>query len=149
MIGFMNKIQIDNLLRSEVIGRIGCSSDGKVYVVPITYVFDGTNIVAHTALGLKVDMMRSNPNVCFEVDHVDNMANWQSVIAWGTYEELKGKEAEDALQQIINRIHPLITSETTVPRHSLERPHAPINLHIQLVVFKINITEATGKFEKQ
>jgi nitroimidazol reductase NimA-like FMN-containing flavoprotein (pyridoxamine 5'-phosphate oxidase superfamily) len=149
MIGFMNKTQIDNLLRSEVIGRIGCAAEGKVYVVPITFVYDGTCILAHTALGLKVDMMRSNPKVCFEVDHVYNMANWQSVIVWGTYEELKGKEEEDALQQIINRIHPLITSETSVPRHGLERPHAPVNPHIQLVVFKINITEATGKFEKQ
>lgn len=149
MIGFMNKTQIDNLLRSEVIGRIGCAAEGKVYVVPITFVYDGIRILAHTALGLKVDMMRSNSNVCFEVDHVSNLANWQSVIVWGTYEELKGKEEEDALQQIINRIHPLTTSETSVPRHGLERPHAPVNPHIQLVVFKINITEATGKFEKR
>lgn len=149
MIGFMNAVQINHLLRSEVVGRIGCAADGKVYVVPITYVYDGTSILAHTSLGMKVDMMRANPSVCFEVDHVYNMSNWQSVIAWGTYVELTGKEAEDALLEIVNRIHPFTNSETAVPRHSLERPHTAANPHIELVVFKINITEATGKFEKR
>jgi len=149
MIGFLNQIQIDHLLKSEVVGRVGCSAEGKVYVVPITYVYDGNKIFGHTSVGLKVDMMRANPQVCFEVDHIDNLANWQSVIAWGTYEELEGKNAEDALQQIVNRVHPFITSETSVPRHSLARPHAPVSPHIEVVVFQIKINESTGKFEKQ
>jgi hypothetical protein len=148
MIGFMNNAQIDNLLRSEVVGRVGCSTEEKIYVVPITYVYDKSCIYGHTTAGLKVDMMRVNPSVCFEVDHIENLANWQSVIAWGTYEELNGKEATDVLQRIVDRIHPFVTSETTVPRYSLEKPHEPINPHIEVVVFKINITEATGKFEK-
>lgn len=149
MIGFMNKAQIDNLLKSEVVGRIGCSMEGKSYIVPITYVYDDPCIYAHTAVGLKVDMMRANPQVCFEVDHIDNLANWQSVICWGTYEELNGTEAADALQKIVDRIHPFVTSETSVPRYSLERPHEPISPHIELVVFRITLLESTGKFEKQ
>ena len=28
--------------------------------------------------------------VCFEVDHIRDLGNWQSVIAWGRYEELAG-----------------------------------------------------------
>lgn len=120
-----------------------------MYIVPITYVYDGEHVYGHTTVGLKVDMMRANPQVCFEVDHIDNLANWQSVIAWGTYEELEGKEAEEGLQMLVNRVHPFITSETSVPRHGLEKPHAPNNPHIEVVVYRINLFEATGKFEKQ
>jgi len=149
MIGFLNKVQIDYLLTSEFVARLGCTSANKVYVVPITYVYDGKRIYGHTSAGLKVDMMRANPNVCIEVDRIENLANWQSVIAWGTYKELEGKKAEEALQMIVNRVHPLATSETSVPRHGLDRPDAPVNPHIELVVFQITITEATGKFEKQ
>lgn len=149
MIGSLNKHQIDNFLRSEVIGRIGCSSQGKTYVVPITYVYDGEHIYAHTRNGMKTIMMRQNPNVCFEVDRIQNMANWQSVIVWGVYEELKGKAAEDALQSLVNRVHPISTSETSVPRHGLERPHEAIKPEFELVVFRIKVKEATGKFEKQ
>ena len=149
MIGTLNKYQIDSFLRCEIIGRIGCCTEGKAYVVPITYVYDGKNIYAHTKEGMKTAMMRQNPNVCFEVDHIHNMANWQSVIAWGKYEELKGKAAEEVLQAIANRVHPISTSETSVPRHGLERPHEPVSPEFRVVVFKIEITEATGKFEKQ
>jgi nitroimidazol reductase NimA-like FMN-containing flavoprotein (pyridoxamine 5'-phosphate oxidase superfamily) len=148
MIGFMNREQIDHLLRCELVGRIGCASENMVYVVPITYVFEDNCIYGHTTAGMKIDMMRQNPNVCFEVDHVDNLANWQSVIAWGTFYELEGKEAEEGLQKLTNRIHPLVTSETSVPKHGLDRPHALINPHIEVVVFKIEIAEVTGKFEK-
>ena len=149
MIGSLNKYQIDAFLRCEVTGRIGCSADGKTYVVPITYVYDGEAIYAHTREGMKTSMMRKNPQVCFEVDHIHNLANWQSVIIFGKYEELKGKVAEEVLQMIANRIHPVSTSETSVPRHGLERPHSTTASDSEMVVFRIKIKQATGKFEKQ
>jgi nitroimidazol reductase NimA-like FMN-containing flavoprotein (pyridoxamine 5'-phosphate oxidase superfamily) len=150
MIGSLNRYQIDNLLRSEMVGRIGCHAGGLTYVIPITYVYDGNSIFVHTREGLKVTMMRENPEVCFEVDRIDNMANWQSVVLLGTYHELKGKEAEGALLTIGNRIHPLTASMTSLPRHSLDRPDEPINpADIKMVVFRIEVKERSGRFEKQ
>ena len=35
----------------------------------------------------KVEWMRSNPLVCFEVDEVQNQNRWSSVIVFGRYEE--------------------------------------------------------------
>jgi uncharacterized protein len=149
MIGTLNSYQIANLLRSEVVGRIGCSTKGKTYVVPIAYFFNGKDIYAHTKEGLKTEMMRQNPDVCFEVDRIENMANWQSVVVWGKYEELKGKKAEEALRGLVNRIHPISSSEVSVPRYGLERPHTPVNPQIKLVVFRIRVEKASGKYEKQ
>lgn len=150
MIGALNKNQIDYLLRSEVIGRVGCSDGHETYIVPITYVYDGSCIYAHTREGKKVTLMRSRPHgICFEVDRVHNMANWQSVIVRGNYEELSGREAEDALQLLVTRVHPFTSSETTVPRHALEKRTTPISKEVKLVVFRIRIDEATGRFEKQ
>ena len=149
MIGTLNSYQIENFLRSEVVGRLGCSSKGTTYIVPIAYIYDGKDIYAHTKEGLKTTMMRQNSNVCFEVDHIYNMSNWQSVILWGKYEELKGKKAEEALQALVNRIHPISSSEVSVPRHGLERPGAPENPDVKLVVFRIKIEKASGKYEKQ
>jgi nitroimidazol reductase NimA-like FMN-containing flavoprotein (pyridoxamine 5'-phosphate oxidase superfamily) len=37
MLGQLNPDQIEALLKSEVLGRIGCSANGIVYVVPVTY----------------------------------------------------------------------------------------------------------------
>ena len=89
MLGELNETQVDHLLRAEVIGRIGCHADGITYVVPTTYVYDGADIYGHSAaVSTKIEMMRKNPDVCFEVDSMQNMANWQSVIVWGKFEEI-------------------------------------------------------------
>ena len=84
MWGDLDKSQIDDLLKSELIGRVGCFDGNKVYVVPITYAYDNGYIYGHTKDGLKIQMMRNNPNVCFEIDWMKDMSNWKSVIVYGT-----------------------------------------------------------------
>ena len=68
MIGRLNDEQIDEVLRANVLGRIACTDGTKMYVVPINYVYDGKFIIAHSVAGMKIEMMRRNPEVCFEVD---------------------------------------------------------------------------------
>jgi uncharacterized protein len=147
MLGKLDNDEIDDFLRLEVIGRIGCHYDGLTYVVPITYVFDGAFIYAHTSEGMKIDMMRQNPNVCFEVDKIENMGNWQSVILWGVFEELQGYDARLAMQKLITRMLPLITSVTSQPTHGIEAHQLETDGH-KAVVYRIRIIEKTGRFEK-
>lgn len=148
MLGELNIEQIDALLRSEVIGRLGCHADDKTYIVPITYVFDGDAIIGHSAEGMKIDKLRQNPNVCFEIDKIENMGNWQSVIVWGVFEELQGYDARLAMQKLINRILPLITSETSMSTHGIDAHQLETNGQ-KAVVYHIKILEKTGRFEKK
>ena len=87
MIGILDSKEIDNLLRSQIMGRIACSWEGNTYVVPISYAYDGEFIYCHTEEGKKMNMMRHNSKVCFEVDDLKNMANWRSVVIEGVFEE--------------------------------------------------------------
>src|SRR5690349_1576236 len=124
MLGQLNKSQIDDVLHREMVGRIGCYTDHKMYVVPVTYVYDGEFIYAHSREGKKIEMMRKNPNVCFEVDSMENMANWRGVILWGTYEELKDKHTKElGLKKLRDRFAPLVTSETANHPHQMRAPH--------------------------
>ncbi len=149
MTGELNREQIDNLLRSQVLGRLGCQANGQIYVVPITYAYDGEYLYLHTKEGLKTELMRANPQVCFEVDHIENMANWQSVIFWGTYEELEGEEADNALRYLSNRMVPLVTSETYRPHYGLhQKPAGRMDARTKMVVFRIKMDQATGRYEK-
>lgn len=43
----------------------------------------------------KIEMMRKNPKVCFEVDDIKNIFSWKSVIAWGTFEEITDIAEQD------------------------------------------------------
>ena len=61
MIGKLADKQIEEVLRSNILGRIGCSEGNKVYVVPVNYVYDGRFIIAHSMVGMKIKMMQKNP----------------------------------------------------------------------------------------
>jgi nitroimidazol reductase NimA-like FMN-containing flavoprotein (pyridoxamine 5'-phosphate oxidase superfamily) len=151
MLGVLSEQEIDRLLRSEVVGRIGCSVEGRSYVVPVTYAYDGEAIYGHTAEGMKVRMMRQNPAVCFEVDHMDSMVSWRSVIVRGRYEELRGTAAAHAMGVLMDRLLPLVPSETA----GLPRDVQPSEVHRadvagrHVVVYRILVEEKTGRFEKR
>jgi uncharacterized protein len=147
MLGSLDSIQIEEVLIRQVVGRIGCSAEGVTYVVPISYAYDGEYIYGHTMGGMKIDMMRKNPEVCFEVEDMRDMANWKTVISWGKFEELPKKtERDKALQILIDRILPLISSQTT---HLSPQWPFPVDdpENIKGIVFRIRLKEKTGRFE--
>ena len=96
-------------------------------------------------------MARANPRVCFEVDLVDNMANWRSVIAWGRFEELQGPAAGAAMQRLMSRFLPLMTSESAQPSHGLGdvAQHRADTAGRKAVIYRIVLDEKTGRFEKR
>lgn len=142
MIGTLDSEQIETVLRSQLVGRIGMHADGRTYVVPVSYVYDGDDIYVHSVEGLKVRMMRADPEVCFQVDKIDDMANWRSVIAWGTYEELTGDLGKAAMKLLFARLAPVSASETAGPAGHVEGGGSG-------VPFRIRLTERTGRFEQR
>jgi nitroimidazol reductase NimA-like FMN-containing flavoprotein (pyridoxamine 5'-phosphate oxidase superfamily) len=148
MLGNLTNNEIEALLNIEVIGRIGCYADNKLYVVPVSYAYDGNYVYAHSKDGMKIRMMRKNPSVCFVVDRMENMSNWLSVIASGTFEELTDAESlMKGMKLLIERFKPLMVSETAQPSHGLSHQHDTKGF--QAVVFRILLSEKTGRFEKR
>jgi nitroimidazol reductase NimA-like FMN-containing flavoprotein (pyridoxamine 5'-phosphate oxidase superfamily) len=148
MLGSLSAVEIEELLRTEVVARLGCHAEGRTYVVPVTYAYDGDALLVQSADGLKVRMMRQNPLVCVEVDHIDNLANWRSVIAWGGFEELFGSDATVALARLRERLQPLLISETTPAGETLfERETLLSGGDRHASMYRIHLFEKTGRFE--
>jgi hypothetical protein len=42
MIGELQPQQIEEVLNSQVVGRIGCHAEEETNIVPISYAYDGT-----------------------------------------------------------------------------------------------------------
>jgi nitroimidazol reductase NimA-like FMN-containing flavoprotein (pyridoxamine 5'-phosphate oxidase superfamily) len=147
MIDKLNEQQIEDLLQKEVVGRIACHDNDFIYLVPISYAYDGMFIYAHSLEGTKLNIMRKNSNVCFEVDNITDMSNWKSVIAWGKFEELTDKEERDkALKALINRHLPLKSSATTHLGNTWPFSENDTE-EIKGIVFRIAISKKTGRFE--
>jgi hypothetical protein len=149
MLGELTLEQINAVLFGEVVGRIGCCGEGRTYIVPITYVFDGEAVYGHSAEGLKIKMMRANPSVCFQVDQRENLANRRSVVAWGVYEELQGKEALDALQILVARLMQLTSETLKLPDGPSLTAAKPVIDAPKTIIYRIRLIERTGRFEKR
>lgn len=148
MIGELGPRQIEQVLHEQVIGRIGCHARGRTYVVPVTYAYDEGAILSHTGEGLKVQMMRDNPDVCFEVEDLRHLPRWSSVIVLGRYEELHDEVAASALDRLIARLQasppeiaemPWQGAGVFVPGTHAQRPD---------VMFRITILEKTGRYDR-
>ena len=147
MLGELNHNEIESVLRNQMIGRIGCGDAGNIFVVPITYAYDGTFIYCHSKAGLKIEMMRNNPTVCFEVDQVTKMTDWKCVIAWGTYEELQDEESRNkGIQIFSDKMRPFVASKTVGPMMRQPEPHPP-EIGPRPIFFRIRVTKKTGRFE--
>jgi uncharacterized protein len=148
MMGQLKTEEIETLLHQSVLGRIGYSDGKSIYVVPISFMYDGGYVYCHTHEGLKTAILRNNPTVCFEVERLENLANWQTVIAHGDFEELTDPALRlNALQKLHARRLPFITSQTT--RLTDEWPFVSEALaQLPGVTFRIGLTSKTGRFEK-
>ncbi len=149
MLGELNTSEIEAVLKNNVVGRIGIQAEGKLYIVPVTYLYDQGTIYGHTVEGLKVELLRKNPHCCFEVDEIKTIGNWQSVIGWGRFEELQGLEGEKVLEKISTKFIPMMASATSYPTRM--GPTATIRTSTQLgnsIVYRIVLTEKTGRYER-
>jgi nitroimidazol reductase NimA-like FMN-containing flavoprotein (pyridoxamine 5'-phosphate oxidase superfamily) len=93
------KAQVEDLLRSALVGRIGTIWQGGPYVVPVCFAYDESKIFFHSArVGRKMECLRANSEVCFEVDEWQRLVpahhgcavtvHYRSVLAYGRYEEV-------------------------------------------------------------
>jgi len=128
----LNDEGIERLLGSALVGRIACASpnegDGRPYIVPLAYGYDGEAVYAMGPEGRKIRIMRQQPLISFEVDEAVAEDRWSSVVAEGFYEELAG---EDRLRAVR-----IITGDTDASEPSPE-----------IVVYRLVLTTKTGRFE--
>lgn len=134
MIGLMSETEIEAMLFRHKVGRLGCTAHDRPYVVPINYVFDGTYIYSYSSPGRKIDMMREQPIVAFQVDEIENDDSWRSVMVEGEYQELSGRSRAVAIRH-------LAATDEVVAR--------TLSAGERVVVFRIALTDRSGRFERR
>jgi uncharacterized protein len=98
---------IDTIIRRCHVCRLGMCDNGQPYIVPLSFGYDGHYVYFHAALeGRKVDILKRNSRVCFELDILeevvssDQACSWsmkyESVIGFGVAEIVENIEAKKA-----------------------------------------------------
>ena len=122
---------IEELLHAALVGRIACCSHegGRPYLVPIPYGYDGEAVYSISGPGRKLDIMRAQPEVAFEVDVAVADDRWHSVVADGVFEEITDPEARRRAIEIVN------------PKAGVE------SVSPGAIVYRIVLTRKSGRFE--
>lgn len=126
MLGELTPPEVEKVLLNGVIGRIGCISAGRRYVIPSATPTTEGRIYGHSVDGMKLQRCARIHSFCFEVEDVQDLSNWRSVIAWGTAQELKGAAAGRGMQLLVERI-----------------------LHPVASVYQMQVSNSTVRFESQ
>lgn len=148
MLGKLTEMEVDTLLLGQSVGRIACTDGERPYITPVTYVYDGTYILGQTREGMKLNVLRQNANVCFEVDVMASMDNWRSVVISGIFQELNGEQADEARQYLYDHVLTLMT-QSVVHHHEHEVTSVVDDSNrIKPIMYRIEIVSRTGRFEK-
>ncbi len=109
----MSPREIDQFLTCARVGRLGMIlSEGRPYIIPMGYGYGDRKIYFHTCSeGLKMEILRANPNVCFEVDEsISDCSLAKSVIIFGRAEIISDKKAMiPYLEGLINKYRVPVT----------------------------------------
>lgn len=126
------------LLTRNHVGRIAYSFHGRVDIEPIGYVHADGVIYMRTSPGSKLATLHRAPWVAFEVDEVDGLLDWRSVVAHGTVYVLENAgtlSARASYQSAVDRLR-------TLDPHAFEPEDLTPD---RTVVMQLHIDSMTGR----
>jgi uncharacterized protein len=140
----------DDVLRRQLYGHLGCTlPNSRVLVVPVTYAYHDGAILSFSYPGQKIDALRRNPSVCFQVEECLYEGTWRSVIVWGTYEELSGDKQLVAVKTLfasLRRDHGIPLSPLYKPAaRAAHQSASAAQGDTEPVFYRIRIEQKTGR----
>lgn len=149
MIKELTDAQMEHLLRSQSYGRLGCGQAEELYIVPLSYVYDGEYIYGHSKEGMKISLMRQQSKVCFQVDEIQNTNNWWSILVWAEYEELDQDPLKAEAAQLLNDRFAAFSSSAAVNPNP-PGPHMTgfREKEAQPILFRLKVLRKSGRSER-
>ncbi len=136
---------IEGIIRKGQVCHLALSENGRPYIVPLCFGYKDNNLYFHTAReGKKLDILRKNNNVCFEIDIDQELVKdkkacncsmkYRSVIGFGKAELIEDIESKRKAFDIIMQNY---------SDGSFEYPVEAIKNTV--IIIKVEIESMTGK----
>lgn len=105
----MSSKEIQELLQKVGYAHLGCTLEGHPYVVPMRYYLNGSELYIFTTEGMKTKYLEANPEVCLQIEEVQDSSHWQSVVVMGRAERLTEQQEFDRVMQSIKDQNPTLS----------------------------------------
>ncbi len=136
------------ILKNNYIGRLGYIAKNSPYIIPITYFYydeSNSSVICYSGEGHKIEAMRKNHTVSLEVDEIDSVNKWRSVLVHGVFEELQGIDARHLLHEFAEGVKGIITKKEHTLPNAISDFSSKMHQEKIPIVFRIKILELTGK----
>ncbi len=138
------------ILGNNYLGHLGFISEKKPFVTTITYFYDAVEkcLLSYSDNGHKIDAMRKYEDVSLQIENIQSIQDWSSVLVHGKFEELLGSAAKKYLHKFAQGV------QDTIERSKGEKPNFIGDFSSRLqerempIVYRININDITGKIRK-
>ena len=134
----MSEAECLALLRRHHVGRMAYSLNDRVDITPIHYVYSDGWLFARTSHGGKMDVLAVAPYVAFEVDEVDDVFDWRSVVVHGTVYRM---ERDGSPHDAANWARGIELLRAVVPETGTDDDPVPY----RSLVFGIYVHSVTGR----
>jgi len=82
--GITNRTEIEQILKEAQVCRLGMVDGKTPYIVPLNFGYRENTLYFHSASsGRKIDILKNNPEVCFEIDIPGKIINSEKACNWG------------------------------------------------------------------
>ncbi len=139
-----NRKDIEKILKQSHVCRIAMVDGDKPYMVPLNFGYDNGCLFFHCAKeGRKIEVIKKNPNICFEVDELIKIKKASLACDWGVdFKSVIGSGKAQFLEGSKEKIHALNTIMSQYSGRTFEYSDEMLE---KTLVIKIVIDEMAGK----
>jgi nitroimidazol reductase NimA-like FMN-containing flavoprotein (pyridoxamine 5'-phosphate oxidase superfamily) len=80
----LSRDECDALLARNHVGRVAFAYHDRVDIEPVHYVYAQGWLHGRTAPGAKLAILQHNPWIAFEVDEIEGLFDWRSIVVHGS-----------------------------------------------------------------
>jgi hypothetical protein len=135
---------IEEILRRATVCRLGLCEDNRPYVVPVCFGYKDNALYIHCGpAGKKLEMLRKNNNVCFEVDVDNKLVKTERPCKWGlNYKSVIGFGKAVFVEDIASKREALDIIVRQFSANTFEYPEEAVR---KTTIIKVEIESMTGK----
>lgn len=139
-----DKTEIEKIIQKALVCRVALADGDSPYVVPVCFGFKDGAIYFHSAHeGKKIEILRKNNKVCFEMDVDSKVIEGEKGCEWGIqYASVIGYGTASFVEDIEEKRKALHILLGHYSDKSYEFPEQSVN---EVAIVKIRVESMTGK----
>lgn len=136
--------ELEKIINGSQICRLAMVDGDVPYIIPLNFGYrDGTLFFHSAPEGRKIDLIRVNPNVCFEMDELVRFKKAKLACDWGIeYKSVIGT----GKAELVNNLEEKTDALNVIMAQYSGRPFGyPDDMLKKTTVIKVSVAQMTGK----